>query len=68
MPFLLPLLGLFGITAAVFGGERLASNVPAAQPTRDGQAQLSIPWYVTGTVVAVGGFLLYKYGSKKLHL
>lgn len=67
MPFLIPLLGLAGITAAVFGGERLASNIPVPKiPDPTNQNTAFIPWYVPAAVVVVGGVLLYKYGAKVL--
>lgn len=68
MPFLIPILGLFGITAAVLGGERLASNIPApTQPTRDSGTAPAIPsWVIPTALVVVGGVLAYRFGAKVL--
>lgn len=63
--FLLPFLGLFGITAAVLGGERLADNIPTPKPNQPG-LPVGVPSYVPLILVAVGAALLYKYGAKKL--
>lgn len=71
MPILIPLLGLFGITAAVIGGEKLGENAAnAAIPPQlnNGQAgsNNSLPWYVPVGLTVIGGFLLYRYGAKVL--
>jgi hypothetical protein len=69
MAILWPIIGLFGITAAVLGGERLASNIPVPKtPSNTNLGGIEIPWYVPVAAVAVGGVLLYKYGAKKLHV
>ena len=73
MPLLIPLLGLFGISAAVIGGEKLGENIAnAAIPPalNNGQpgANNNIPWYIPVGLTVVGGVLLYKYGAKTLGL
>ena len=66
MPFLVPILGLFGITAAVLGGKNLASNIPSHQNNTPDGTKPNMPWYVPMVLVGVGGVLLYKFGAKKL--
>lgn len=71
MPFLIPILGLFGITAAVLGGERLASNVPAHTipdyTQNSGNGASPIPgWVIPTALVIVGGVLIYKKGAQFL--
>lgn len=74
MPLLLPIIGLFGITFAVIGGENLAKKLTGDTGVEGGTGQnpanhAVIPgWVIPTALVVVGGVLLYKKGAKILHV